>query len=150
MFLSFKVYLLSNKDDGVSNFKPVNIHIIPISLANNTLTKPSDRKKFPNPLFYGDRINKKYVWYNPYPKLERHLITPTRNLAILYLNRSKTDYDFLNSNIKYPVIDADPSNFIYVNKTVSMFKLSTLNSSNNNYNLFKFPFTTHLCESSFL
>lgn len=117
----------------------VNVNITLISMAN-IAAKPGERKMFPNPLSYGDRVSMHHTWYNMYPKSDK--TQPTRNVAMVHLGRSLAEIQLTKADTVYLAIVANPSNFVDRNRSIDVF--GTLDST---AKLVKFRFQVYSCES---
>lgn len=134
--------MTGNPEDNKLNGKGVSIKIVPISSAKNIIEKPGDRKKFPNPMFYGDRILRNHVWNSQYPRIDKMQSTPVKNLAIIY--SIKPFYP--KNNITYPEIVADPSYFVGKNQTANIFGWCQLSGANANPSLTMLSFEVSFCD----
>lgn len=145
MFFSLKVMVFKSNDNKI-NYNAVTIMPVPMQLAKNAIEKPGDKIIFPNPLFYGDRILRNYVWNSQYPqdRDDRVKSTPLRNLAILYSNTPFHDNATANNTI-YPVIVTDPSNFVDKNQVANVFGWCQLPGVNVSLTMASFEVST--CES---
>lgn len=75
-----------------------------------------ERKKFPNPLFYGEYLGSDFKWAKLYPQSSnRQKSAPLGNLAIVYLESPL----YQHNHISFPEItSSDPGKFMNLNETV--------------------------------
>lgn len=118
--LCVKVYKHDNPGDKNSNDTVGSaVKIRSIMDANENDNSP-DLRVYPNPLFYGDIINRYNKWYSMYPRDDdRTANLPMRNVAIVYLEKPLHDDNTLSVN--YPIITANPSEFVGKNSTAEIF-----------------------------
>lgn len=95
------------------NVNGVNVAIRNITDVENEKVEKGEHRKYPNPLFYGDLLNRNYGWNQLYPMDVRMLNAPQRNLALMYLDEPLN----ISKELSFPKITFNPS--FFMNKTVS-------------------------------
>lgn len=137
---------MENIEEDKLHQKEYNIQIVPLSSAINTIEKVGERKIFPNPLFYGDQINRYHEWYNPFPKSTYVLSnTSERNLAMIYLNRSRSEI-FL-TDMTFPVIVTNPTAFMVRDQPSYLLKWNFQQINNNSFlTMVKVDFSVFPCD----